>query len=77
MKIDNDNTVIEIAKAGLNRFFSEGYTKWPEDKLLALFDNRPMSDPIVKKTIEAWENEGAVVLHRKHNNYLEILRQIK
>ena len=77
MNTPNESDLIETARAGLNRFLDEGMTRWPEDKLRALFGNRSMNDPIVENALENWANDGSIILHKTLNLYIEIIREVQ
>jgi hypothetical protein len=68
--------VISVAKSGMNRFFDEGMYKWPEEKLLPLFSNIYLDHPIIKKTLEEWQNEGFITLDEESDSYLTVLQHI-
>lgn len=66
----NSQQFAETAKAGLARFFDEGYTKWPEDKLRVIFANRDLNDPDVQSLLSNWLALGIVELPRRADCYL-------
>jgi hypothetical protein len=67
------NKAIEIAIAGLNRFYDEGFTRWPEDKLIPLFSNRNLDDFDILNALSRWEGQGWVRIEKSSSCYLEVL----
>jgi hypothetical protein len=67
------DNIIEIAKAGLNRFYDEGYIRWPEDKLRTLFCNRGLQEPEIASALEEWKAGGCIELPKQTNEYLKML----
>ena len=70
------NTTIEIAKAGLNRFYDEGYVRWPEDKLTVVFGNHSLQEPAIAQALESWETQGWIKLPKRKAEYAVILAVI-
>jgi len=67
------DTIIEIAKAGLNRFYDEGYVRWPEEKLGVLFSNHSLQEPEIERALESWAAQGWIKLPKGKEKYVEIL----
>lgn len=67
------NTIIEIAKAGLNRFYDEGYSRWPEEKLRVVFSNHSLQEPEIERTLESWAAQGWIKFPKRKEEYIEIL----
>ncbi len=70
------DTVIEIAKAGLNRFYDEGYVRWPEEKLRVVFSNRSLQEPGIERILESWAAQGWIKLPKRKEEYAEVLTLI-
>ncbi len=70
------DTIIEIAKAGLNRFYDEGYVRWPEEKLRVIFSNHSLQEPEIARTLENWETQGWIKLPKRKEEYVEVLTVI-
>ena len=68
---------IEIAKAGINRFWDEGYTKWPRAKLQSLFLNKSLDGDQVQEAFSDWENEGYIRIILESDVYIEVLKPIE
>ena len=69
-------TIIAIAKAGLNRFYDEGFTCWPEDKLRAIFSNQDIEVDPIKTELESWQKSGWIELPKTKLEYLNMLEII-
>lgn len=67
------DTIIEIAKTGLNRFYDEGFVSWPEEKLRVLFSNHCLHNPEIERALESWAAQGWIKLHKGKEKYVEIL----
>lgn len=67
---------IEIAKAGLNRFYEEGYTRWPLDKLRTIFQKNDLESPEIAAALKEWEKSGWVQLPKTDEEYLVLLQLI-
>ena len=66
-------TFIDIAKAGLNRFYDEGYTVWPKSKLQSLFSNHSLESEEVMSELLSWDKEKWINLRKEDNQYLIML----
>ena len=60
------------ARAGLNRFFDEGMSRWPEEKLRPLFSHADLDHPAIQKALSEWESSGYITLDRSPDCYLTI-----
>jgi hypothetical protein len=67
------DTIIEIAKAGLNRFYDEGYVRWPEEKLRVLFSNHSLLEPEIERALGSWAAQGWIKLSKERREYIEVL----
>jgi hypothetical protein len=67
---------ISIAKAGLNRFFGDGMSKWPEATLRPLFSNTDLEHPCIQRALLEWQSSGYITLHKKPECYLTVLKEI-
>ena len=65
---------VQIAEAGLWRFFDEGYTRWPQEKLVSLFSNQHLDHPVIQNHIGALEKQGLVKIFGTKDCYLEVLK---
>lgn len=65
------------ARAGINRFFDEGFTRWPKNKLSVLFDNRPLETEEIQAILTSWEKSGFIRLRKNTDVYFEVLKQIE
>jgi hypothetical protein len=70
------NSTISIAKAGLNRFYDEGYVTWPEDKLRVIFGNLSLDVPDVARVLLVWEGNGWIKLAKSRDSYITVLKPI-
>lgn len=55
---------MEILKAGIGRFYDEGYTCWSREKFNALLANLGTfwADARVRRTLREWEAAGVVTV---------------
>ena len=67
---------ISCAAAGIDRFFDEGYTKWPEDKFRVLFCGAALEEDAVQNILAVWEKSGAIKIRREPNCFVEIIHPI-
>jgi hypothetical protein len=65
--------IIEIAKAGLNRFYDEGCAHWPEEKLRVVFSNYSLEEPEIEMALENWAAQGWIKLPKRKEKYVEVL----
>ena len=73
MNTDISNS-IRAAKAGLSRFYDEGYYRWPESNLRIIFDNQDLDDPGIQTALETWQQQGVIKLLARPDVYLEMLK---
>ncbi len=67
---------IEIMKAGIERFYSEGYTRWSRinfEKVLQ--PGLRSNDPRVQELLREWEKTGVIRIVGTEDCYIEILKQ--
>jgi len=64
------STTTEIAAAGLNRFYDEGFTRWPEEKLRPLFSNADIESEAIQQELARWQEMGWIELPRRKDVYL-------
>jgi hypothetical protein len=70
---DDVKEEVQIGLRGLWRFFDEGYTCWPAEKLTPLFRNIDLNHPEIQEALRQAEAKGWVRLHGKNDCYLEVL----
>ena len=63
---------VSTARAGLNRFFDEGMSRWPEQKLRPLFSHVDLAHPAIQKALTEWESSGYITLDRSPGCYLTV-----
>jgi hypothetical protein len=68
------NERIQLVKAGLNRFYSEGYTKWSEENLTKIFAGVLKDDEI--EFLYMLEKKGYVELIKDADCFIRVLRRI-
>ena len=78
MSENNDQEKIKMAVrtgiSGLWRFYDDGFTRWPRNKLAPLFSNLDLEHPEIQKELCRLQEEGLVKLHGKADYYLEVIR---
>ncbi len=66
---------MQIAKAGIDRFFSEGYSQWSRDNFQKLLGTSlSVDDDRVLFTLYSWEDAGIVQFVGESETYLRVLR---
>jgi len=70
-------SAIRIGISGLWRFYDDGFTRWPRNKLMPLFSNIDLGQPEVQKALESLERQGQIKLKRTTECYLEVLHAPK
>lgn len=66
---------LQVAKAGIDRFFSEGYHQWSRDSFQRLLGpDVGLNDDRVLFTLYGWEDAGIVQLVGEDEAYVEVLR---
>ena len=76
MKPSDIQRRIEVASSGINRFFDEGYTRWPESKFRSLFQGVPLENPEVAAAIALWVANGSLSISNPRDPVFEILKLI-
>jgi hypothetical protein len=78
MSENNDLEKIKMAVrtgiSGLWRFYDDGFTRWPINKLAALFSNLDLEHPEIQKELRRLQKEGLLKLHGKTDCYLEVIQ---
>lgn len=72
MEVDKNKK--EIIKAGFNRFYSEGYVKWPEENIRKIFDGVLENEEI--NFLKSLEEKGYIDFVGKGDCYVLILSKI-
>lgn len=66
---------LNIAKRGISRFYSEGFTRWSmEDFQAALKNQVPIDDPVVQSALREWDQNGYVDFIGNADEYFIVLR---
>ena len=63
---------VSIAQAGLNRFFDEGVSRWPDETLRPLFLNTNLEHPYVQQALAGWQLAGYITLNKTPDCYLVV-----
>jgi hypothetical protein len=67
---------VKIVKAGIDRFYSEGYTRWSRVNFEKLLQPEPTpNDPRVQELLREWEKTGVIRVVGTDDCYIEILKQ--
>lgn len=76
-KLDNREArkIMQIAKAGIDRFFSEGYSQWSRDNFQKLLGpSVSVDDDRVLFTLYGWEDAGIIQFVGESETHLRVLR---
>ena len=61
----------DVIKAGIERFYSEGYIKWSKKNFLKLFSKDvDINDPAIISVLKEWEKNGIIRFVGKDEVYL-------
>jgi hypothetical protein len=67
---------IAIAAAGIDRFYDEGFTRWPEEKFRVLFAGTALEEKEIQRVLTFWEQSGAIKIWRDAERFVEVLQPI-
>lgn len=67
---------IAIAATEMDRFFDEGFTKWPEENFPVLLAGAAPEEDAISKALDTWEKAGAIRITREEACFVEVLRPI-
>jgi hypothetical protein len=74
----NDTAIrnlLDIAKAGIDRFYSEGYVRWSRENFQRLLGHKvDIEDPCIQSALRAWEEIGVIRLVGQDDCYIEVLK---
>ena len=76
MNQNNVGKALDVAKAGLRRFFDEGHYIWTKKDFAAALGGVDLNSPDVQNELKRWQNAGAIRLLGKDQSYLEVLSRI-
>ena len=76
MNQNNVGKALDVAKAGLRRFFDEGHYIWTKNDFTAALGGIDLNSPDVQNELKRWQNAGAIRLLGKDQSYLEVLSRI-
>ena len=76
MTEDEMRKKIAIAAAGIDRFYDEGYTKWPEDRFRVLFTGSALEEKAIQEALRTWEASGAIIRRNQPTCFVEVLRPV-
>jgi len=66
---------LQVARAGIDRFFSEGYLQWSRDSFQRLLGpDVSLDDDRVLFTLYGWEDAGIVQFVGNDEIYVEVVR---
>ena len=73
----DQNELLKMLEAGFRRFYSEGYSRWSRDKVIAAInpvgESRTVDDPEIQNILRELENRGLILLKHDNDCYLEVL----
>jgi hypothetical protein len=67
---------VAVAAAGIDRFYDDGFTKWPEEKFRVLFTGAALEEEAIQAALHRWEKSGAIKIWRDSTCFVEVLRPI-
>lgn len=66
---------LQVAKAGIDRFFSEGYTQWPRESFQRLLGpDVSLDDDRIRFSLYGWEDAGIVQFVGEDQIFVKVLR---
>ena len=66
---------LRIVQAGLERFYGEGYVRWPRNKFEAIFPpGLSLDEPAVAEQLADWERRGFIKLNHTGDPFVTVLR---
>jgi|GEM_PF-2897929 hypothetical protein len=66
---------LDVIKAGIERFYSEGYIKWSKKNFLNLFnEDIDINDPELISILQEWEKNGIIRFVGKNEVFIEVLK---
>lgn len=69
-------SALNIAKAGLRRFFDEGHYVWTKKDFIGTLQGVDVDHPEVQDQLKRWEKMGAIRLLKEDHAYLEVMGRI-
>ena len=72
--IERVKSAMQIGVRGLYRFYDDGFTRWPRNKLVPLFSNLDLDHPEIQREFQELEKQGVLKISRTEDCYLEVLR---
>lgn len=74
-KSEDFSESLDVIKAGIERFYSEGYIKWSKKNFLKLFnEDIDINDPEIISVLEEWEKNGIIRFVGKDEVFIEVLK---
>lgn len=71
------NELLAMLDVGFRRFYSEGYSKWSKDKVIAAInpsgETRDINEPEIQNILKELEIRGLIHLKYDDDCYLEVL----
>lgn len=67
--------LLNHAKDGLNRFYADGYTKWPKATFQKMFGEVNIANPHIQSVLHEWEAAGLIRFVGRDDYYIEVLEQ--
>jgi len=68
--------IMNVVKAGLNRFYTDGNYRWSKSEFLKLFyEKLDLSDLRVQEILDSWEKSGWVRLDKNDDQYITVLKR--
>jgi len=70
--------MLNTIEAGLNRFFSEGYTRWSKENFLKMFNaNVNLNDFRIQLFLYKLEQKGIIKIIGRDDVFIEIIKESK
>jgi hypothetical protein len=72
----NDRDAAKILKAGINRFYDEGFNRWSRETVDNVIFPATADDPKIVELLREWSRLGYIRLEGSSDCYFEVLRPV-
>lgn len=72
----SDRDVTQILKAGINRFFDEGFYRWSREAVDNVVSPATADDPKIVEVLREWSRLGHIRFEGSDDCYFDVLRPV-